>query len=465
MTRLFSVALGITSLPFEEGRRSYGSLGLRSGLFGMFSRLDFSRDDKGNSAVQGSIQTSLFGVDLFVEHGEFFDFTSERILQQADPIESLSEVRFDGVIPAWILPRIAISLTGEIGRRESGKSISDLSNRLSMFTHGISASNNLNMRSQWGGDQPNDTQLDGSFLLSGRLQRLSLRGTLNYDIKPGKKLNSTSLTADYDFSKDFSTRVSLNQQLNGDEQTSVSGGLNHRFRMFAIGIDSTWRDDGNFTIGASLTFSLGVEPRSKKSLVTSDRLATSGAVSARVFLDNNQNSEFDAKDELLEGIEFRRGGEVQTDQNGVALVTQLGSHRQIDVVVDSRTLDDPFWILPTEGYSVVPRPGRTALIDFPVVPTGEVDGTIFLHSGESVKTVSNTQLQLMNSSEEVVQNVKSEFDGFYLFQLVPPGKYWVRISLEQIDRLSLKTPDPQEVVIDESETIRSGIDFFLEQLP
>ena len=85
-------------------------------------------------------------------------------------------------------------------------------------------------------------------------------------------------------------------------------------------------------------------------------------------------------------------------------------------------------------------------------------------SGDSPKAVSNVQLQLVNAKQKVIQTIKSEFDGFYLFQIVPPGKYWIRISPEQIKRLGLKNPELQEVNIKGEEMILSGMDLFLEQV-
>jgi hypothetical protein len=169
------------------------------------------------------------------------------------------------------------------------------------------------------------------------------------------------------------------------------------------------------------------------------------------------------------------------------------------------------------------------------VPTGEIDGTVYLRTGDSEKVVSNTQVQLVKARDfikqkmlrrlgnnlekvyvnnkgkltkkinmpfygkhtffnypfgksrrkgklaprfqspiqnvsfeggdevEVVQEVKSEFDGCYLFQFVPPGRYWVRIAPKQVERLNLKTPAPQKIVIEGSEAVISGVDFLLEQ--
>ena len=63
---------------FRTGRHNYGSLGLRAAVLGSFMRLDVARDSTGGTALQGSVQTEVLGVNLFAEHDQFFDFVSER---------------------------------------------------------------------------------------------------------------------------------------------------------------------------------------------------------------------------------------------------------------------------------------------------------------------------------------------------------------------------------------------------
>ena len=77
--------------------------------------------DKG-TALQVATQTSLLGINLFGEHSEYFDFSSERVLQTADKLLSESNARIDGSVPAWwVVPYIPISLTADVERRESGR--------------------------------------------------------------------------------------------------------------------------------------------------------------------------------------------------------------------------------------------------------------------------------------------------------------------------------------------------------
>ena len=130
-----------------------------------------------------------------------------------------------------------------------------------------------------------------------------------------------------------------------------------------------------------------------------------------------------------------------------------------------RSLEDPFWILKHEGREVVSRPGRPVLLEFPVVPTGEVDGTVFLKRGERIKPVSKALVQLVNSEGEVIMEERTAFDGFYLFSMVPLGKYTLRVSPDQVQRLNLKTPPEQAINLKADEPFMSGMDITVEPAP
>ncbi len=412
------------------------------------------------------MQTDILGLNLLAEHKHFFDeFISEQFENQTDPTLSLSNLRLDKIIPSWgIIPRISANIRGQLERFDSNRKDIDLSNRLSAFVAGVSVTNTVDFALTRGGDAESTTRGDGTFLLSARLLQLSLRGSLNYAITPKADLTSAAVTADYRVGRKFSTRLAVDRTLTGDNQvTTVTAGVNRRFQWFDFGIDASYEDEGRYTVGASLSFSIGQEPRTKGLVVSSERMASNGSASARVFLDRNQDGRYNEGDQPIQGAKLRPGPrELETDEEGIALIPGLTHGRETPVTVQKESLEDPFWIITQEGYEIVPRPGRPAILDFPVVPTGEIDGTVYLRKGELTRAVSNVQLQLLDEEGEVVQEVKSAFDGFYLFQMVTPGTYRVRVSPEQTQRLNLIVPPEREVTIKKSGSIESFKDLVID---
>lgn len=463
--RAFSVSGGGASLPFEEGRRHYASLGLRTAILGAFARLDVSQEYRGGTALQLATQVNFLGHNLFVEHGRFFDFASEWIREERDPVESLTRLRLDGVIPLWPLPRMPFSVTGDLERRESGRTRTNVLNRLSMFLLGISVSNTLNVSQSSGGGAETTTRVDGSLLVSGRLKRLSLRAQLNYEPPPDHRFISVALTGGYEIPQNFLLRLTANRQLLDDRRVSYSVGLNRAFDAFLFGVDGRYEDDENFTVRLSISFSFGWQPHSKRLLFQSRKMGKNGAASVRVFLDKNQNGRFDAGDRPLPGVRLRHRGRAvkETDANGVVFIPDLSSYRPTDITIDVGSLEDPYWIPTSEGVTVIPRPGKSVLLEFPIIATGEVDGMVYLRRGTSINGVSNVELQLVNTKGKIVQQVKTAYDGFYLFTLVPPGRYTVRVSPDQVKRLNLAQPPDREAVIEGNGNIVGGVDFTIER--
>jgi len=68
----------------------------------------------------------------------------------------------------------------------------------------------------------------------------------------------------------------------------------------------------------------------------------------------------------------------------------------------------------------------------------EVEGHAFFEGGESKRAVSNVQLQLVNSKSEVIASARTEYDGYFFLERVPPGDYRIRIDPDQAAKLNIK---------------------------
>ena len=137
-------------------------------------------------------------------------------------------------------------------------------------------------------------------------------------------------------------------------------------------------------------------------------------------------------------------------------------HTPIDFAVATGTLEDPFWITHPEGVSVILRPGVTGTVDFPVVSTGEIDGTVYRRKGDWSDPVADAIVQLVNDKGKIIKETRTAYDGFYLIDFVTPGGCTLRIDPEQISRLKLDEPEQQSIKIEGDGTIINGLDFFLE---
>jgi hypothetical protein len=90
------------------------------------------------------------------------------------------------------------------------------------------------------------------------------------------------------------------------------------------------------------------------------------------------------------------------------------------------------------GIEVVPRPGRTHVADFAVATVSEAEGHAFFHSGSGDRAVSNVELQVVDAKGNVIATTKTEYDGYFYFERVPPGHYMLRIDPDQAAKLGIR---------------------------
>ena len=131
----------------------------------------------------------------------------------------------------------------------------------------------------------------------------------------------------------------------------------------------------------------------------------------------------------------------------------------VDVALD--TLDDPLWQPAINGLRVDLRPGFVTQLDFPIIQTGEIDGTTYVNYGGIDREASGVVLELVDKNGKVLQSVKTAFDGFYVMTQLPIGVYKLRVSEEQINELGLKPVEPRIIEITAEKQIINGQNFVL----
>ena len=114
-----------------------------------------------------------------------------------------------------------------------------------------------------------------------------------------------------------------------------------------------------------------------------------------------------------------------TNENGQSLIDDLQPFKPVLIGIDSSSLPDPFIQPATSGVVVTPRPGVPFTIELPLVSAGEVAGTLKREDG---KLLSGVDIELLDKGGIAVKTTRSEYDGYFLFESVPYGKYTLRIG-------------------------------------
>jgi len=455
---------GMVSMPLttdgEEWR--FYNLGLRTSLLGMLVNGDYVRAEQGGSLYEIGLKTQLWKYSLDLTHtGLSEDFVSDFFPATSDQIRFHDRVRVSGALPLGmkLLLPVALDFTREETR--SGTLTHDLQGRISLNLLGTSLTNSLS----WNKREEN-TSSSGTLQMSRRVAGIGLSSQVAYLLVPETKITSLALTGDKNFGQ--ASRLSLGVLHVLDlHQTTLTAGATHNFGSFGLGLSGRYVDTGEYAVGMQLFMSLGREPSSGAWVADWQPMAGSGAVSARAFLDANMNGEFDPGEKPIEGAGFtiNEGSRhpARSNADGLAYLTRLTPKQYTDIAIDTSTLEDPQWLPTVKGMRILPRPGKVERIDFPVVMTGEVDGTVYLKEGGKTRGIGNALVELVDDRGNVAASGLSSSDGYYVIQAVRPGHYKARISPEQMGKLGLADTVPVELKMRADGEFVNGLNFTLQR--
>ncbi len=391
--------------------------------------------------------TQMGKMSLFFEHVEANGVKSDLLATGSRPLIRHTKARLGGALLLWKLPALNYGL--ELTRQEmedSGTS-TELLNRFSLRFSPIKSTLSHNI--SWRKTSQNPSSSTGDIKWKTRFsKRYRTRATLTYNPK-SHFFDSLGLRFDSRFQNELTLSFDVNHSFS-NYQTNSSINLSKKFKQFTLGMGTTYALNGSYSLNFNLFTSFGREPR-KKNWFFSGKSAIDGKASVRAFVDENLNGRWDAGEQPLENTEIlldQRVSKEFTNMEGLVLLTDLQSDKPIDISLSESKLDIDYTPRPP-AVNIVPRSGKVAVVDLPVVFTGEVEGTAYLQQTDGKKQeAGGVQFELLDTHNQVVQKTTSAFDGFFLFESLLPGQYRLRISPEQVERLKLPPSPVQTLTVD-----------------
>ncbi len=465
-----SAGVSLARLPLEEDRQStahtYVGTVLHGSLGSVCTAVNGAADVAGGWGGQAALQTRWHGINLLGEYGRFRDYRSERI-SEADPQVRRSRARVDGGT-TFAVP-VSWSLESAQERRQSGRIETNTGNRLSFSLPRVLLTNELAWRRRAAGPADAEDWITGQALLNSRMGGVLVRTALRYSCHPIGRVLSVALSADRRSPGIGRTRLGVDQELAGRTRMTYSVGWTRTFEELTLGLDGSSSSDGAVAASLSLSFSLGRGSDDGAWRLQGQPLAASGVARARVVLDKNGNGRADPDDEPVPGARFRvsrspapGGG---TNEQGEMLITGLNAHRPTDVSVNADSFEDPFWVVRPEGFSVLPRPGGVVPLEFLVQETGAIDGTVFIREDSEVRVAPAVPLELRTAEGDLVRTASSSLDGFFIFDMVPHGRYLVTVAAGAAARMGLTEPSGLVITVDPESPVQSGGTLILERAP
>ncbi len=442
------------SLGMETKQRDGNQLGSLQGgvstkFIGTLFNLDAAVDSENEMAAE-LVARRDFGEHQFRNEIDIATdrYNLEKVSEYFNPDGTINEnynnpdtlqERFsvNGPVPMGIGSRPRYNLTLDYTERADDSTSTIATAGFSTTWRGFTANQQMDYRkNSVGGDDVEsdlaEDEIHSLTTLSGNIGRNRLRLFSDYEIKPENSLDRVTATYQRYLKRDLELEVGVERQMQ-DKLTEARTRLNWRAGFANISPGISYNTDKDFTATLNTRFGVARDPQTGKTRMFDRSITSSGGVSAFVFLDKDGDGQFNNEDEPLPDVVVQapqNGGRALTDKDGVAFFARMGELRLTDVFVDEDSLQDPFWIAGYKGASVLPREGHVKELQFPILISGEMDGTVYVRdeTGEVVRPLRGVTLALYNASGAKVQSVRSEADGFYLFSKIPPGAYYLSVD-------------------------------------
>lgn len=433
LTKRTSIGFGVHNLFRNEARHTYTEATLTHSL--SFAQVElaaaheFGGGTVANFNTLGQLGRVNFGANARVFIGDFQGEFAENDLRYLGGVNFATSLR---------LGRLQLPLQGSYtrGKRKNGDNLSIATFITSVTAGRLSVSAQVLRERDSGRVQNNRTEV--TLLANRRWRDWRLRANATFQAEgPRKGLDSATVRLEGDLSDKGTLQGELEYNGSNDE-FRLTGGYTHRFKELSLRGDAFVTSNGGVGLGLQAAFSLGPDPTSGGIRVTHSKLARTGQAAVTVFRDDNGNERRDPGEELLKDVLVEAGlrsTDAITAENGTAIVDELKPFHPVLVGIDESSLEDPFLAPSAKGIVITPRPGVVAEIELAISPTGEVEGLI--HNPSGVEQ-SGVRLQLIDQRGAVAFETVSEFDGFFLFQRVPYGRYSLRLADSTAQALGVK---------------------------
>jgi hypothetical protein len=187
------------------------------------------------------------------------------------------------------------------------------------------------------------------------------------------------------------------------------------------------------------------------------------------FLDLNRNGVLDKGEKrvLLSSVGVSGGTAVISKKDSIVRVSDLNAFVNYNVEFSDTDLDYISWRFKHNTYRVLVDPNQYKRVFVPILSVGEVSGMVYLISGKTMKGQGRVTIQIYDEKGKKIVEKLSEFDGYFSYLGLSPGKYIIRVDEEQLKMLNYKSVPAThqiEIKISEEGDIVGGLDFKLKSI-
>ncbi len=225
----------------------------------------------------------------------------------------------------------------------------------------------------------------------------------------------------------------------------VSGSLGY---LFASNIRVSGQADSNGAWMVSVNYALPFRVSGEG--VRSFEPGTFGraGLTGEVFMDDNGDGIRQAEEGTLSDVRILAPGisDLYSDEQGRYRGWGMPAGRPIGVEVDLLTTDALFTPLKPK-YLLTPHPGELVRLDIPLVAAGGLAGVLSSGVRRSISPANGIEMILETAAGERVAAVQAEWDGTFIMEGIPPGRYVLYGNPEELAARGIQlNPDRMELV-------------------
>lgn len=278
----------------------------------------------------------------------------------------------------------------------------------------------------------------GNLATSIRLGRTAnLRPSLQYNYTD-RKLNYYQVSLENTISNNG--YLSMYYQQNGRESYSVGLSIRYNFSFMNASL-STSVNNGKLQVSESSSGSLMFDRKSR--FVQANNIASvgRGGITIEAFVDINFNGKHEKNEPYLHTLNVKcNGGKVvNIPADSAVHIVGLESFVDYTVTLGDNGFDYISWQMPKKIYKVRIDPNQFKRIIVPILPMGEVSGSVFSKENPE-KGLSRIGICIYNEKGERIAKFRTESDGYFSFIGLPPGRYKATVDASQLTIIHKKAP-------------------------
>ena len=451
LRRNLSTEIGLTAIRLKDGLHSYGTIGLRGFTEGFLGYVHLVADPKTGIAQEMGVSCLWRSTTVAIKQTLVSGLVSQTLSAEVNPIQNRTSLRLGNIPLPHTIHLLPTDFEIVQERTRTGAQRWEWHDRLSYQRYGLGVTNWLTWQSSV---QPsllatkNPSVLQPTISIAPQAQesttqRLSqgqgellinqwhhnrlLQSQISYDWLPTLRFQQIALQTQKVLPDQRLQTLGLYYSLSGNNY-GVTTALTRTQDAYSYGVSADLSTQRGLSLGMSISMGLLHNPSDGHWDTNAQSQIAHGAILARVYLDTNNNYRQDPGEPGIPGVEFfvnDMSYSKPTGKKGTVLIDNLTPFEPADLRVSPASLSNPLWIPAQDGVRIVPRSGNVPVVDFPIVSTGEVSGTVYDPDNQEATGIT---LELVDAKDQVLQKQITAYDGFYTFSHVPVGNFHIRVS-------------------------------------